>query len=251
LQPSKTPELKSPHADASTVTAIGPTFATVETIESQWAITSNGAYLTDLSEQQILDCTPNPDQCGGTGGCGGGTAELAFDQIMQNGGLSTEWTYPYLSYYGQSSNCQFNGTNSRAIINISGYKVLPSNKYDPLLNAVATVGPIAVTVDASAWGDFSSGVFDGCNQTNPDLNHAVLLVGYGTDMNFGDYWLVRNSWGPLYGESGYIRIKRTQSLRCGIDMNPSDGTGCSDGPPQVTVCGTCGILYDSTYPIIS
>jgi len=226
------------------------TFATAESIESQWAITSKGD-LAELSEQQILDCTPNPKQCGGTGGCGGGTAELAFDQIMKNGGIATEWTYPYTSYFGQGFGCQFNGTSPNAIVQVSGYKVLPSNKYDPLLNAVATVGPIAVTVDASAWGDYSSGVFDGCNQTHPDLDHAVLLVGYGTDENGGgDYWLVRNSWGPIYGENGYIRIKRTQTLRCGIDTNPSDGTGCSDGPPQVTVCGTCGILYDSSYPIV-
>jgi len=228
------------------------TFATAETIESQWAIATNGD-LSDLSEQQILDCTPNPNNCGGTGGCGGGTAELAYAQVMQNGGIATEWTYPYMSYTGTNFQCHFNinGTAPDAVVQLSGYKVLPSNKYEPLLAAVATVGPIAVTVDASAWSDYESGVFDGCNQTNPDLDHAVQLVGYGTDNNLGDYWLVRNSWAPLWGEQGYIRIRRTQTLRCGVDINPSDGTGCNGGPTKVTVCGTCGILYDSSYPIIS
>jgi cathepsin L len=44
----------------------------------------------DLSEQQILDCTPNPQKCGGTGGCGGGTAELAMAQIIAMGKLNNE-----------------------------------------------------------------------------------------------------------------------------------------------------------------
>lgn len=41
------------------------------------------------------------------------------------------------------------------------------------------------------------------------------------------------------------------SAICGTDLEPSDGTGCSGGPSQVTVCGTCGILYDVSYPIIA
>ena len=36
----------------------------------------------------------------------------------------------------------------------------------------------------------------------------MTLVGYGTDEKYGDYWLVRNSWGTNWGENGYIRIKR-------------------------------------------
>jgi len=75
------------------------TFGAAETVESYWAQVTG--QLTDLSEQQILDCTPNPNDCGGTGGCGGGTAELAYAQIMQSGGLSSEWTYPYQSYFGE------------------------------------------------------------------------------------------------------------------------------------------------------
>jgi cathepsin L len=40
------------------------------------------------------------------------------------------------------------------------------------------------------WSAYEEGIFDGCNQTNPDIDHAVQLVGYGTD-NGSDYWLVR------------------------------------------------------------
>jgi len=217
-------------------------FASATTIESMFAI--NSGQLVELSEQNILDCTPNPHHCGGTGGCGGGTAELAYDMIKNNG-IASEWTYPYISYNGADFQCN----RKQPYTTISGYVQLPSNQYLPLLTAVANIGPIAISVDASAWSYYESGVFDGCNQTNPDIDHNVQLVGYGTDNMFGDYWLVRNSWSPLFGENGYIRLRRETTPRCGIDIKPGDGSGCDNGPPTVTVCGTCGILYDSVYPL--
>jgi len=172
------------------------TFGTAETVESYWALQTG--LLTDLSEQQILDCTPNPDQCGGTGGCGGGTFELAMTRINQMGGLTTEWMYPYTSYYGTNFQCHANTTNP--VVQLDNYVDLPSNHLEPILNHVGAVGPLAVTVDASSWSSYETGVYNGCNQTNPDLDHAVQLVGYGTDSQYGDYWIVRNSWSPLWGE---------------------------------------------------
>eukprot|EP00401_Gymnodinium_catenatum_P023168 CAMPEP_0117620150 /NCGR_PEP_ID=MMETSP0784-20121206/86983_1 /TAXON_ID=39447 /ORGANISM="" /LENGTH=89 /DNA_ID=CAMNT_0005424061 /DNA_START=1 /DNA_END=266 /DNA_ORIENTATION=+ len=81
------------------------------------------------------------------------------------------------------------------VATIDGYVQLPENNYTALMNAVATVGPVAVSVDASAWRSYSSGVFNGCNQANPDIDHAVILMGYGTDSETGEnYWLIRNSW---------------------------------------------------------
>jgi len=223
------------------------TFATAELTESYWALSTG--ELSVLSEQQILDCTPNPQHCGGTGGCDGGTAELAWDRISAMGGLSSEWTYPYQSYLGTAYQCRFS-TFGPAVANVTQYINLPPNEQDPILDHLANKGPLAISVDASAWSPYESGVFDGCNQTDPDLDHAVQLVGYGTDPNLGDYWLVRNSWSPNWGEKGYIRLKRTHEITCGIDTNPSDGDGCSGGPPTVNVCGTCGILYDGVYPVV-
>ena len=119
------------------------------------------------------------------------------------------------------------------------------------MQAVATKGPIAISVDASTWFAYSSGIFNGCNQINPDINHAVILVGYGEEFN-QKYWIVRNSWSASWGENGYIRLARFDSEQenCGIDNTPQDGTACANFTDPVKVCGTCGILYDSAYPII-
>jgi len=222
------------------------TFATAEQTESEYALATKRLHV--LSEQQILDCTPNPQHCGGTGGCGGGTAELAWARIKEMGGLNSEWTYPYQSYFGAAYSCHFG--QGKPVVKVSSFVNLPTNELDPILNYVGTKGPLAISVDASTWSAYETGVFNGCNQTSPDIDHAVQLVGYGKDPVLGDYWLVRNSWSPSWGEAGYIRLKRTSDIQCGIDTTPSDGDGCDGGPPTVKVCGTCGILYDGVYPVV-
>jgi len=117
------------------------------------------------------------------------------------------------------------------------------------MNAVATIGPIAISVDASTWHAYSSGVYNGCNQVNPEIDHAVVLVGYGSE-NGQNYWLVRNSWSASWGEAGYIKLHRgdDEQNTCGLDIKPLDGSACAGQTDPVTVCGTCGILYDTAYP---
>merc|ERR1712013_828135 len=87
--------------------------------------------------------------------------------------------------------------------------------------------------------------------SNIALNHAVQLVGYGTDETEGDYWLVRNSWGSGWGEGGYIRLQRQATPQCGTDSTPMDGTACVGGPgnDEQHVCGQCGVLFDVSYPL--
>jgi len=58
-----------------------------------------------------------------------------------------------------------------------------------------------------------------------DINHAVVLVGYGTE-NGVDYWIVRNSWSTSWGENGFIRILREKEVKCGVDTTPSHGVAC-------------------------
>jgi cathepsin L len=221
------------------------TFSTAENIESYYAMKYGSKNLPVLSEQQILDCTPNPNDCGGTGGCGGGTVELATARIIAMGGLSLEANYPYVSGDGHNEQC--NTKNVVPYARVASFTVLPSNQLAPVLAAIAN-GPLSISVDASTWSDYEDGVFDGCNNQSPDIDHAVQLVGIGTDPTKGDYWLVRNSWGTGYGENGYIRLRRYATPPCGTDSTPSDGDGCNGGPSSVTVCGNCGILYDNVFP---
>jgi cathepsin L len=222
-------------------------FASTAVIESH--VAKKSGLLFDLSVQQMAMCAPNPQKCGGTGGCEGSTAEIAFDYVTKSAGLYQEYQYSYGSYYGVDQAC-WNPPSGAPVATINGFVQLPENNYTALMNAVATLGPIAVSVDASAFSAYKSGVFDGCNQKQPDINHAVVLMGYGTEGG-KDYWLIRNSWSPTYGVQGYIKILRTsdEEGRCGTDTTPQDGTACAGNDEPVKVCGTCGVLYDSAYPL--
>jgi len=220
-------------------------FSATETIESNVAIATG--TLPILSPQELVDCVQNPKHCGGTGGCEGATQPLGFEYVEGNGMASSK-AYPYT---GADGKCSM--TASEEVAGIKDYVRLPTNNYTALMHAVNVIGPIAISVDASKWSFYSSGVYDGgmfkkCGTT---IDHAVQLVGYGTDDQSGqDYWLVRNSWGESWGEKGYIRIKRfgEGSEPCGEDKRPADGTGCAGGPKEIQVCGLCGILSDSSYP---
>jgi C1A family cysteine protease len=95
-------------------------------------------------------------------------------------------------------------------VQIGGFVKLTSNNYLEIMNTVATIGPIAVSVSSIVWIAYDSGIFNGCNQVNPDLDHVVVLVGYGEE-NGQKYWLVRNSWSAGWGEHGYIRLYRSDN----------------------------------------
>jgi len=265
--------------DAGVVTAVKDqggcgscwSFAGIETLESAWAIATG--QLEDLSEQQMLDCSPNPQECGGTGGCGGATSEIGYASFIANGGgVVSEFDYPYESYGGKNFQCRcdynarlFRATSLRrrsyepksAIVNVTNFVRLPENDQEATMEALTNIGPLSVSMDASIWYLYDGGVFTGCpaDGEDVDIDHALELVGFGDDADSGlSYWIVRNSWGASWGEDGYIRILRTPNvLHCSTDDEPYDGSDCrnvTDPTPEVKVCGACGILYDVNYPIV-
>lgn len=226
-------------------------FATTEMIESYHAIETNSTIL-DLSSQQVTSCTPNPLSCGGTGGCMGSIPQLGYTYI-QLFGQTTEDSYPYISgSTTETEDCEYDFLNTAPVVGITGYNTLPANNQDAVMTHLAEVGPLAIAVYASSWGAYGGGVFTGCRfDSNIALNHAVQLVGYGTDEAEGDYWIVRNSWGAGWGEGGYIRLQRQATAQCGTDSSPMDGTACAGGPgnDEQHVCGQCGVLFDVSWPL--
>mmetsp|Transcript_82218 Transcript_82218/g.206897 ORF Transcript_82218/g.206897 Transcript_82218/m.206897 type:complete len:361 (-) Transcript_82218:490-1572(-) len=221
-------------------------FAATAVMESAIALATDTLY--ELSPQQLTSCVPNPQECGGSGGCMGATAQLAFNYTAKHG-LTSLWTWPYTSGIWRSDGeCYDAVGKKRAVAGISGYHQLPQNDAQALMEAVL-VNPVSVSVAASSWGWYSSGIFDGCSTERPIINHAVVLMGYGEEEGV-HYWLVRNSWGPSWGEKGYIRVHRfPKDEPCGTDDEPLDGYSCKSNPPDsIRACGMCGILSDSAYP---
>jgi len=222
---------------------------------SCWAVASVGALemhmekahgqATKLSHQQLVDCVQNPRHCGGKGGCDGATAELAFDYTQQNGIASDD------AYKSSGGSCNAKHPSS---LSVAAFTSLPANKGSHLLNAVATHGPVVVSADGGAWFGYSTGVFSGC-QKDTVVNHAVVALGYGHDQASNKkFWLIRNSWGPDWGEKGFIKVERHtgDSDYCGTDSKPLDGVFCEDNAPASTpVCGMCGITSDSAFPTIA
>nr|ADQ74586.1 silicatein alpha 3 [Lubomirskia baikalensis] len=181
-------------------------FAAAGALEGATALAAD--KLVALSEQNIIDCSVPY----GNHGCSGGDVYTAFKYVVDNGGIDTESSYPYK---GKKSSCQYNSKNVGAIS--TGVVKIASGSETDLLSAVASVGPIAVAVDASvnAFMFYQSGVFDSSTCSTSKLNHAMLVTGYGST-NGKDYWLVKNSWGTGWGESGYIKMVRNKYNQCGI-----------------------------------
>ena len=223
-------------------------FASTAALEAHLSL-ATGRHET-LSPQHLVSCAPNDDKCGGTGGCAGSTADVAYTWLAKSGGLASAFSYGYSSgTEGASGKCDVGRTAPLAAL--TGIAKPRSNDYEALLDAVATAGPVAVNVYASAWHDYESGVYDGCGyDADIELNHVVVLEGYGTDAATGDdYWLIRNSWSTSFGELGYIRLLREKSPMCATDSTPGSGWDCAPYPKRVSVCGQCGVAYQPTYPV--
>lgn len=172
----------------------------------------NSGNLISLSEQEILDCD-SVDH-----GCQGGNIGNAYTFIVNNGGLASEASYPYNAIKGTCD------TSASPVVSISGYQAVPANDEQSLMQAV-TQQPVAIAINASpAFHSYSGGVFDGpCSVSDiGDLNHAVTIIGYGTDSDTGvSYWLVKNQWGTSWGEGGYMRIQKDVGVPgglCGLAM---------------------------------
>ncbi|KAM7421568.1 hypothetical protein PAMA_015619 [Pampus argenteus] len=182
-------------------------FSAAGALEGQLAKTTG--KLVDLSPQNLVDCSGKY----GNHGCNGGFMHKAFQYVIDNQGIDSDASYPYTGYQQQ---CHYSSVYRAA--NCSQYSFLPEGDEEALKQALATIGPISVAIDATRprFAFYKSGVYDDSSCTQK-VNHGVLAVGYGT-LNGQDYWLVKNSWGVSFGDQGYIRMSRNKNDQCGIAL---------------------------------
>jgi len=230
-----------------------------------------------LSPQSILSCTPNKHECGGQGGCKGATPALGFEWVKQqgaNGGVlplsDADQTSPNTEVYtatDEGGTCE--GTKKASFlqigqqkkpanppsVSVGGWRKVGENKASEVLSSLVTTGPLAVAIVGREIQSYDSGVLDNCNN-NFVVDHAVVMMGYGTDPNHGMYWHIRNSWGPDWGDKGFLKLRRHTPKGeepCGWDNQPEVGVVCKNEngeyPKKTWVCGECGIISDVSYPV--
>jgi len=217
---------------------------------SCWAFSTTGstegAYqiatgkLVSFSEQELVDCASKGSPYGNMG-CKGGLMDNAFKYIEAKG-EALESTY---SYTGTDGTCN-TAKQGQAVLKkgqMTGFNDVQKDS-EPQLKAAVAKGPVSVAIEAdkSGFQFYKSGVFSGTCGTQ--LDHGVLVVGYGTDSG-KDYWKVKNSWGATWGLKGYINIARGKgnSTSTGRKLLGGGGGGGKDGE--------CGILKSASYPTIS
>ncbi|GFR49771.1 hypothetical protein Agub_g11937 [Astrephomene gubernaculifera] len=205
-------------------------FSAVGAMQGAW-FQATGQSLS-FSEQQLVDCSWEYDN----NGCAGGNVEPALQYVADAGGIAQEADYPYL---GQNAFCRApapSPSNTSSSLSssrssppaplsgrFSGFLNVPPRDEGALMEALALHGPVAVVMHAALppFKFYSEGVYynDKC-KTDPDhMDHAILLVGYGSTAEGVDYWLIKNSWSKYWGMDGYARIAR-KGNDCGITTDP-------------------------------
>jgi len=184
-------------------------FSVTGNIEGIWKVKKGD--LIPLSEQELVDCDKVDE------GCNGGFMTVAFEQIIAMGGLMTEDDYKYEGK--QHNQCQLD--KQKVKVQINGYLNITSDE-NGMAEWLANNGPISIGLNANMMQFYFRGVAHPrrilCNPQG--LNHGVLLVGYGVEQKRSKsipYWIIKNSWGPHWGEKGYYRLYRGDGT-CGVNL---------------------------------
>merc|ERR1719324_1870423 len=189
-------------------------FSSTGGLEGQWEIATGS--LQSLSEQQLVDCSKQ------NSGCNGGLMDYAFS-FYETQNIASESSYPYTARDGT---CKSSFSTAIPSGGVTGYK--DCSGASTLQSALQT-GPVSVAVqaDQSAFQRYSGGIVSSGCGTN--LDHGVLAVGLNTEEG---YYLVKNSWGSSWGDSGYLKISTSGNV-CGITSQPSYPTvsGAPAPPP--------------------
>lgn len=188
------------------------TFSTTGALEAHTAIYHGIWRAPRLSEQQLIACASEFDNHG----CSGGLPSHAFEYIKYAGGLSREFAYPY---EGKDDVCKYSAeTNSSSVgaTTVRSFNITEGDEQS-IIHYLVTKGPVSVAFQVvSDFRLYHSGVYTSteCKKGPKDVNHAVLIVGYGEEKGI-PYWLIKNSWGTSWGEEGYFKMERSKNM-CGV-----------------------------------
>jgi len=186
-------------------------FAAIGALEGAYGV-QQGKF-TPLSIQQALDCT------GQATSCKGGTMTQAFDYLKTAKAMTAK-DYPYNTGYAQRGDeCKYDEAKATSC-QVDTYTFADSGDVDMMKKALSHQ-PIATSfnADAQSFQFYTSGVYDDESCDGTVLNHAVTLVGYGSEDGEG-YWLAKNSWGSDWGEKGYFRVAIAPGVGiCGIQSS--------------------------------
>merc|ERR1712183_427872 len=190
---------------------------------SCWSFSTTGALegahfikhkeLLSFSEQQLVDCNKLFNH-----GCKGGSMALAF-RYLETHKPELEKDYPYTSGTTKArGECQ--DSKHEGYEEVSTFAMVPAKSVDSLKAALAQQ-PVSVAIEAdkAVFQHYTGGVL-----TGPDcgtaLDHGVLAVGYGTE-NGTPYFIVKNSWGPTWGDKGFIKLGQEEGAGvCGLQSQP-------------------------------
>ncbi|XP_072757222.1 cathepsin K [Anoplolepis gracilipes] len=176
-------------------------YSIVESIQGQ--IFKQTGMLLPLSAQQLVDCSTTT----GNHGCVGGSLRNTLKYLEKSKGLMAGYLYPYNAKQGV---CRFQ--RELSVVNITSWAILPARDEKALEAAVATIGPIPASINASpkTFQLYHKGVYDDHLCNSDTVNHAMLIVGYTPTE-----WILKNWWGDSWGEDGYMRLAKNKN-RCGI-----------------------------------
>ncbi|XP_028397779.1 cathepsin L1-like [Dendronephthya gigantea] len=182
-------------------------FSTAGILEGAYKIATGKDI--EFSAQMLVDCTYGFNNYG----CRGGWPWKAMQWVIRNG-IATHESYG--RYLAQEGLCHCGTADNCTVHHPTSFgDVLKANRTAMKVN-LATYGPVSVGINSApkSFKFYRDGVYDDFD-CDDATQHSLILVGYGKQAYGPNYWIIKNSWGPFWGQKGYMRISNDFDT-CGI-----------------------------------